>query len=353
MKDSFGSMSRPPRRNFHQTVAGTVKSVSKKLVTVELDEEETHAKDDELCFFTKKGKQVACGTVTKVSKSAATITVKVESLKDAKKVRPGMGVGAEGEAPEAAATAGKGAKTEKAYKGKKSPFRIWGFLNPAIASPAVFKKVSYLAPETEPAETLWSADEDVKSTLIGFGLQVGIPMGAFSLNPGFRYRSFTGSVVDADYVPQRASPYASVEQSATALGFFLDFQYYRMPIGSIMWLNMTSGIDADMSTVNVKATKVDDTTDEESSIVDATSKLTLLSLRVGAGLDFLFTKSFGAQFGLNLLVPLAEFGKSFSGSFADDEGRGLADPGADLETALAHKKGGIGIDATLGLVIAF
>jgi hypothetical protein len=331
--------------------AGTVKSVTKKIVVVTLDEGETREVDDELCFFTKSGKQVACGAVTKISKKAGTITLRIESALDAKKVKKGMAVGPEGEAPEPASKAG-GAKGG-GYKGKKSPFRVWGLFNPAIATPAVYKKISYLAPASEPADTLWSADADVKSAIMGFGLQVGIPMGSFSLNPGFRYRSYTGSVVDADYVPQRENPYASVEQSATALGFWLDFQYYRMPMGSIMWLNMTSGLDADMSTVNVKAQKIDDDAGTESSIVDATSKLTVLSLRFGAGLDILFTKSFGMQAGLNLIVPVAEFGKAFSGSFADDEGRGLSDPGADLEAALAHKKGGVGIDATLGLVLAF
>ena len=179
---------------------------------------------------------------------------------------------------------------------------------------------------------------------LSFNLEAGIPLGSFSLDPGLRYRRFTAAVVDADYIPQRQNPYVSTEETASALGLFVDFQYFRLPFFGASGLNLTTGLDVDNSTVTLKAaTKSDDATVQASGVTaSADSKLTVISLRLGAGVDLLFAKVFGVTAGLTVMVPMTEVGKKFSGSLTDaDSSRVPADSGKDLQAALDHKKNSV------------
>lgn len=342
-------------------LAGTVKSVNakKKTVAVDLEEDETVEKDTEICFMTEAGKKVDCGSVTKVKGTQA--LVKVKSAKKLKKIKPGMAAkvgSASDKTAEGKDKAGEGGEEEadsgKSYKGKKAPFRIWGTYTAGLATPAVYNKLGYSAPTDAAPSTLWNSDKKVSQALFGFQLQFGIPLGAFSLNPGFRYRQYTPSLIDADYIPNRENPYVSTEEKATATALILDFQYFRMPFSPMFALNLTSGLDIDQSTVTVKSTKKDDSGGTpESELAKATSKLTVISLRLGAGMDLLFAKVFGGTIGPTLMVPLTETGKTFSGNLADDEARGQADPGEDLKKALGHQKNSLAYELALGIMLAF
>ncbi len=341
--------------------AALVKQVSskKKLVTVELAEDETIEKDAVVCVFSEANKKLGCGTVVKVK--GTTVTVKFENAKGMKKMKPGLPAKV-GEEPPAAAdaeeasddTPKKGAKNvAKGPKVKKSPFRVWVYYSPALATPAVYNKLGYAAPANETPDTLWSDDKKTASTLFGVNLQVGIPLGAFSLNPGFRYRKFTPSVVDSDYIPQRENPYVSTEETASATGLWVDFQFYRMPFSGASSFWLSSGVDMDMSTVTLKATKEDDAAGGTSSeIAKADSKLTVISLRVGAATDIVFAKVFGVSIGTTIMIPLSETAK-FSGDITDGEARGHADPGDDLKQKLGHKKNSVAYELSLGGVLAF
>jgi hypothetical protein len=352
--------------------AATVKSVQakKKTVTIEMDEGEKLEVDANICFYTDSDKKLECGTLAKVKGTLGLVKVEA-TAKRLKRIKPGMSAKAEEggvEESEAAAAEGEAAaadaKTKGKGKGKKgakgaaaaaksAPFRIWGVFTPGLASPMTYNKVVYAAPTSEAPETLWSDDGAVKSTLYGFGLGFGIPIGSMSLNPGFRFRSFVPSVIDADYVVGQENPYVSTEQKASALGVWIDFQYLRSPLTPSFILNATAGLDIDQSTVTVKTTKKDDRGGDvgDGTIADATSKLMVISLRAGAGFDFMFVKNFGAHFGLNLLIPLSA-SQSFSAKIPDEEARGQADPAKDLQDALGHKKNSFGFDVTTGLVLA-
>lgn len=326
-------------------------NVKKKTVSIELGDGETLAKGDEVCFFNAQNKKIDCGAITRVKGTVA--TVKLKSAKKMKRIKVGMLAGpAEGGAD--AGAAGDAAPAEASYAGKKSPFRVWGTYSPALATPATYAKLGYAAPTTDAPETLWKSDATVATALFGFNLQFGIPMGSFSLNPGFRFRSFTPSLIDSDFIPQKENPYVSTEQKATALGLFFDFQYFRMPVLSASSFWLSSGLDIDNSTVTLTATKKDDSgTVPEEEVASATSKLNVASLRASAGFDLVFAKPFGAFFGLTLMAPLAEFGGTFSGDLGENQARGQADPGEDLKKSIAHKKNSVAYEVSLGTMLAF
>lgn len=338
--------------------AATVKQVSskKKLITAELDDEEVMEKDAAVCIFDDDGKKLGCGKVVKVKET--TVTIKFETPKGMKKMKPGMTAKVGEEAPgaggdETAEATPKKGKNAKEPKVKKSPFRVWLSYSPALATPAVYNKLGYEAPSNETPDTLWDDDKKTASTLFGVNLQVGIPLGAFSLNPGLRYRKFTPSVVDSDYIPQRENPYVSTEQTASATGVWVDFQFFRVPFSGASSFWIASGVDMDMSTVTLKATKKDDSGATPSSeIAKADSKLTVISLRVGAAADIVFAKVFGVSIGTTIMVPLSETAK-FSGDLSENESRGQADAGDDLKESLGHKKNSAAYELSLGGVLAF
>lgn len=340
--------------------AAAVKQVNakKKLISIALGEDETMEKDALVCVFTESGKKVDCGTVKSVKGTVAIVVFK--STKKFKRLKVGMQAkvgaeppGTEDDTEASANTAKKPKNAVKEGKTTKSPLRIWALYSAALSTPAVYNKLGYAAPSSETPETLWSDDKTTKSSLFGFNFQVGIPLGAFSVNPGFRYRKFTPSVVDSDYVSQRADPYTSTDETASALGIWTDFQFYRMAFSGASSFWLSSGIDMDMSTVTLKTTKKDDSgATAETEIAKAESKLSVLSLRLGAATDLVFTKVFGVSVGTTIMIPLSASGK-FSGDLADGEGQGQADPGEDLKKALGHKKNTVAYELSLGAVLAF
>lgn len=361
-------------------LSASVKAVNAKKKTVEImpDDGETMEKDQTVCIFDEKEKKRGCGKVSSV-KGDGTVVVRIGSAKKLKKIKEGMSatvsVDSLNEGADAAAEVDPGAVGDDSAKGKKKgkrarakgkkakksakkmgpPLRFWLDYGKFVAAPATYKKLSYNAPTDEAPSTLWSSDKESSDTA-GFNFQVGIPLAGFSLNPGVRYRTYTPSVVDADYVKQRANPYVSTDQQGTAYGAFVDFAFLRIPFIPQIAFNTSAGLDVDMSTVTIDAKKeTDDPTNSpiegSDTITSLTSKLTVISLRLGTGFDFVFGV-FGGHFGLNLLLPVSESG-SVSGSFGDGEDRGVEDQKEDLKRALAHKKNGYAGELLLGLMLAF
>jgi hypothetical protein len=332
--------------------AASVKDVNtkKKIIGVDLEEDETAEVGTTICFLTPAGKDIDCGDVTKVK--GTMVLVKMTSAKKLKRIKPG-GAARIGEAAE------DDAETEAPAKGvaknKKQPFRVWGYYSPGLATPTAYNKVGYGAPATgETPTSLWEADKKITQTYFGFALQVGIPVSHFSINPGVRYRSYNPSVVDADYVKKQENPYVSTEETANAIGFWTDFQYLRISFTPSIGLGLTGGLDFDMSTVTMKTEKKDDTgATPEAEVASATSKLTVVSLRLGATLDFMFVKVFGSSLAINLQIPLAETGRKLDYAFEEGEDRGLEDPKDDFQKQLGHGKNTAGLEIALGPVLAF
>jgi hypothetical protein len=330
--------------------AGTVKEISsaKSQVTVELDED-AYKKGDELCIYNSKNKKIECGTVTIVRSTS--VVVKLPSKKNIKKIKKGMQVSAEG-ASDKKSTATTKTTTRSAQN--KDGFSLKLGWSPAIVSPSTFNSVGYLAPTSETPATLWEADEPVTETLLGAAMQVSFPVGSLAVMPGLRFRKFVPSRVDTNYFPKRLNPFVSSLTTGTAIGLFTDLRFLNGGVGSAFGYYASGGLDIEMSSLVFKSTKKDDSGGTpESNMASAESSLTVISLRGGVGLNLLPFKPFGATLGINLLLPLAEFGKKFSGSIEGAETKGLADPGGDLKTALGHKKNKFGADAQMSVLLAF
>jgi hypothetical protein len=331
-------------------LAGTVKEISsaKSQVTVELDDD-TYNKGEEVCFYTSKNKKIECGTVTIVRSTS--VVVKLPSKKNIKRIKKGMQARADGASDKKSTASTKNA-TPSAQK--KEGFSLKLGWSPALVSPSTFNSVGYLAPTSETPATLWEADEPVTATLAGAAMQVSFPVGSLALMPGLRFRKFVPSRVDTDYFPKRLNPFVSSLTTATAIGLFTDLRFLNGGVGSAFGYYASGGLDIEMSSLIFKSTKKDDSGGTpESNMASAESSLTVISLRVGGGLNLIPFKPFGATLGINLLLPLAEFGKKFSGSIEGTETKGLADPGGDLKTEIGHKKNKFGADAQMSVLLAF
>ncbi len=311
---------------------------------------ETYKKGDELCIYTSKNKKIDCGTVTVVKSTS--VIVKLPTKKNIKKIKKGMLVNP---ATDEAATAAGGAKPGAlAATPKKERFNLWMGWSPTLMSPSTFNSVGYVAPTTETPLTLWEADEAVAKTMIGAALQVGFPIGPVALLPGFRYRMFVPSRVDTDYFPKKLNPFVSSLTTATTIGLFTDVRYLNIPMGTAFAMFATGGLDIEMSSLSFKSTKKDDTgATAESPMASAESSVTVISLRAGGGFNLIPFRPFGASLGINLLLPVAEFGKKFSGSIEQTETKGIVEPGNDLKAAIGHKKNKFGLDAQLSILLAF
>jgi hypothetical protein len=299
--------------------------------------------------------------VSKVKGSLVTVKVKKP-----KKVKDGMTMKAEaGEGDEASGSgsgSGSGDDEDKPKKGKKkdekraskkgqNPFRLVGYYGLPVRTPAQYNKIAYSAPETAAPTTLWSKDKVINSASLGLGFEAAIPLGKLALIPGARYRSFTPSLIDSDFNKGKLNPYVSTEEKATAIGAYVDVQYLRLNLAPIIAVNLLAGLDLDMSTVTVKATKKDDTPGiAAAEAASATSKLNVVSLRLGANMDVMALKVIGGRIGLGVMVPLAAFGASFNGKLAED--RALTTPGGDdLKQAIGHKKSSLGLELQVGGVL--
>lgn len=326
----------------------TVKKVNSKkgLVLLDIGPDESLEVDSQVCIFNENDKKIDCGTVTKIK--GKTATVKMKSKKKLKKIKPDMAA----RVPDA--ESGEAEESSSKSAAGKMPMGLLGRYIYTIAAPSSFKKNGYVVPSSKAPSTLWKDEGVVSSSALGFSLAYAIPVSKYSLIPGFRYRSLASAEVLSDYANDRRDPYVSSLTTASNIGLFFDFQFLRTALGPIAFFNMSSGLDIDASTVTFKAEKLDDTgATPKSPLASATSKLTVLSLRISGGLDLMFGKTFGVSTGLNVLLPLAAFGAQFSPSIEDAEKKGVENPGDDIKKAVDHKKNGFGAEFYLGPSLYF
>src|SRR5262249_3915242 len=143
----------------------------------------------------------------------------------------GSGSGsASGSASDKADDTGKKAADKKSKKGAKNPLRIAGYWGRPVLTPASYNKLAYVAPDSAAPTTLWAADKVVGTAVFGANLEVAIPVKSFAVVPGVRYRTYTPTLIESDYNKGRLNPYVSTEQSASALGAWIDFQYQRIAV---------------------------------------------------------------------------------------------------------------------------
>ena len=347
-------------------------SPAKNMVALDVGDGETVAKGDTYCVVGPKKKPIECGKVVKIKGKVAIIAL--ASSAKIGKIKKGMaaknsggdsddtaaGGGDSDDASDSAAAAHTKSKSKgEARSGggapKGTPFRLWLLADPAPASPFTYKQITYKAPDgTATPSTLWAPGKAPGLALFSVGGQIGIPIGKSAINLGARMRTFSPpSSVDTDYTVGVQNPYANTAVSAKSFGGWMDFQLMHKAMTSNLFFNFLPGLDLDYSTVSVTATKKNDNGPDSGSIVTATSKLMVVSLRLGANIDVFFGKSFGLTIGGTALIPLAPLSPALTASFPTGEDRGLADPVTDLKTALGHKKNSLGLEALAAVFVAF
>ena len=350
--------------------AATVRATSpaKNMVALDVEDGESPAKGDTYCIVGPKKKPLDCGKVVKIKGKVAIIALasgaKIGKIKKGMAAKNSGGGSSDGgeSAPDdggdsaAAPNAKSKLKNDARSSGspKGTPFRLWLLADPAPASPFTYKQITYKAPDgTATPSTLWAPGKAPSTALFSFGGQIGIPIGKSAVNLGARMRTFSPpSSVDTDYTVGVQNPYANTAVTAKSFGGWLDYQLIHKAMTPSLFFNFLPGLDLDYSTVSVTATKKNDNAPDSGSIVTATSKLMVVSLRLGANMDIFFGKSFGLTIGGTALLPLAPLSPATSASFPTGEDRGLADPVTDLKTALGHKKNSLGLEALAAVFVA-
>ena len=335
--------------------AGTVKKVSmeKKSVIVELEGEESAEIGDKICFFDGDNKKIVCAKVKKVK--GKKVTVGVKSEKKLEKITVGSKATPKASTSVAAGTESSESPPESDKSPGKMPKKIIGFYSLGLITTANYQKIYYAAPEVETgAKTLWSTNGSGNRSLFGFGGQIALPIKKISINPGFRYRIFSPSPIQSDYKLKQENPYVETTVSASEIGLFADVQLLRKSLGKKLAINGGAGLDIAISSVTMSSKlKNDVDKSKEKDLASAKSSLNVISLRLGGSLDANLVGRFGLTSGVTLFVPLLSTGGTPSGTFADDEAKGVANPGADIKEQLGHKKSSFGAEINLGGFLSF
>ena len=341
----FATLSAPA---LGQKVVG--KNKKRKVIRISGGKAKGFIKGARVCFFGKKGKKVACGKVVRAGGKASFAKV---SPKRFRRVRKGMTAklqGAAGQAEGALADA-----TDSVTQGSTSgaPSHLTNFKLGYIISflsPATYEKLTYSPPAADASEgsvgSLWKADSTSSLSIFGFIAEGDFGIGdSMAASFGLRFRYYRDFIAQSDYSATEKNLYVETEQTASAMGFYTDFTFLNIGTSGTFF-QMSSGLDYDMSTVEFKATqKDDDGEDVQGEIASATSSLSVISLRLGMDVGMTIFDPIGILGGINLLVPVAEMGASFSGKINDTNETLLSGSGdEDLETALDHKKASFGAE---------
>jgi len=289
--------------------AATVQSAKPEKGTAILDSGSSSGitKDAKVCVFNSAGKKVACGKVTKVTKTRALIKLPLN-----KKIEAGMTAEVEGASGAETAAAAPSSPTKKLIKFSLNAHYIF-----TLMAPASYSKISYIATTTGSKPSIWLAGDQSSLATLGFGASAFVGIGAtWGLEGGGRYRIYRPFISEADYISSSASQYAKTEVTASAFGGFV--QYAKLfSMTKSMFLKLGAGADFDHSALKMTATKLDDAnTATADPIATATSSLNVISLRVAPSLDFYIGK-IGLGAGVNLLVPLVSMGSAITADVQD------------------------------------
>ena len=339
-----------PGALFAQEVAKVSKA--KGQVLVHQDDVSAIKKGQDACIKDNAGKKLVCGKVLKKQKGK--VLVKISDPSKLTKIKKGMSVSFGGTSPSKGASDAAESATNTGRT--KNPMVLRVIWVPVLMGPVTYNKVAYSPPTSTTAgqSVLWTSDLLVKTSYMAFGADATIPIGqSLGVVPGVRYRSYTGSSLETDYDPEQKQRFAAITQTMTAIGLWTDVQVMRIPFGASSGMTATGGLDFEMSTATLKATKNDDRDGSEAELANVTSKLSVISLRLGAGFDAFFMGPAGATAGLNLLVPLAAMGASSTATTDDEFSSRSADDVADLTAALNHKKASFGVELVFGLGLTF
>lgn len=349
----------------------TITAISKKKALIKIDEGTSAGfnKAVKACIYDEADKKLACGKVTKAKAKIAFIKVSKKVLKKLAKgniVKVATGADAKGGKGEEDGT--NPTQDSSGIVPHRTNFHVAAV--PGFVAPASYNKLTYKPPfdadgtKQDSFNTLWQSEGASSMSLFGVQIAGEFAIGqSNSISVGLRYATYREFVAQADYDTSDLEQYVETTETATAIGLFTDFTYYEIPFtNSFFWRNSV-GLDIDMSTVTFKATHKSQDGDDEGSdtatplgdIFTATSKLTVVSLRLGTNLNWTVFEPIGIVVGPQILIPITTFGANFSAKVTDPHAteNSAYDGETDLKEALGHKKASFGVQMLLAAYVAF
>lgn len=140
----------------------------------------------------------------------------------------------------------------------------------------------------------------------------------------------------------------------TAFGLYFDYGFWRYSTPSNNFgFGVSSGLDIDIAKISLKSKREND-----AEVAKLESNLSTASLRIGLVSDLVAVQPFGLVAGLNLIVPLAAFGKKSDATVPADplttEKVGdEEDREQDLIESLDHQKNSFAAEIFISTFISF
>jgi hypothetical protein len=116
---------------------------------------------------------------------------------------------------------------------------------------------------------------------------------------------------------------------------------------------LTEPADADADAAALQSLLLADATPEGTPIITGSANLGILSLRVGARIEFQVIKHVGLSLGTTAVLPLAALMNSASVEVVEGEDRGIADTTADFKQGLGLAKNSFALDLLIGTYASF
>ncbi len=327
--------------------ASVVKKISKSKV-VKLDEGSAAGFDKgaRVCVYSDSGKRAACGKVVKTAEDKS--YVRISRKRSFRRVKVGM----EARLYKKNRTSKQTDSTAKEHRNNIK----FGYLFTAM-SPTSYNNVLYNAPtnSTQSLDSLWKKDAAVSSSVIGAFGEGEFAVGqSYAVAIGLRYIINSATNAVSDYNISEPTKFVESTQSGSAIGFYTDFTFLDVSFTPSFFWRLSSGLDFEMSSVAYEAIQKDDSGSENSTIATYKSSITTASLRLGTNLNLLAIGPIGFVLGTNLLVPLAEFGKSSTADVTDPQTSQISVQGdTDLINAVDHKKSSFAAQVVLGTYLSF
>lgn len=330
-------------------MAATVKKINKTkgIVLIDAGKSAGLARGDRICFFSKNKRKAACGKIVKIKTKRSIVRV---SKRRVKRIKPGFRAL---KSKHARRMAKKRTVKKPITKAKpQDDIGIAALVHFLPLSPAVYNNISYLIPSAS-SQSLWETDSENDQVTRFFGSVGGeISILPWHLVIGGRYSAYKGSIILSDVDPSNKNLFMETDISAFAIGGYIDFFFFRR------WgLGLGVGLDVDVSSVDLKAIRNDDTgTIPPEQLYTLDSTLTVFSIRIPVTYTYLF-HGFGAIAGVIPIIPVYSPSPSESPTVPDPS----ASPGQvanlnealDLEQSLDHRASSFALDIIVGLSYQF
>lgn len=315
-------------------------------VEVAIPSDQQFNKSDKICFQSEKKKKVGCGKIFKINVTSIFVRVTAATFAKLKSQHVAILEDADGKSPDAAP---KLAATNN----------IRLTLSPVFVSPTAYHTVVYAAPSLADSTTAndtqyWLPDKSSAASLYSVMCEwvrfLG-PKSGYSL--GLRYRTNPETSILGDYVSGVSSSYISISHRFSGLAFLADYAFYKNEISSAFNLFFAAGLEFEHTTLDIVATKTDDTVGQTQTLATLSSKLIAASLRMRPGVDWNPSKWFGIHTGVTVMVPLLKLSASTKASVDDPHSLNKTTASEDLSKAAGHKLNRYGVGADLGLSFKF